>query len=304
MLELNYTYEACVANSERVAWKLDEIMPVTQRLNFDLLFLPNGLALTDKISGLSTQEKLFLNQITGHSYLCLFHFVEEYILATMVERAAVKAGKDEHATRALLRFADEEVKHQQLFARYRDAFARDFRGRAEVVDGAQDVAAFIRSKSLLAVMILTLHLELTTQQHFKECVRDQSDVDPLFAKLLRCHWLEESQHAKIDALELQDVARGAKREEIDVAFQEYHEILSAFDELLERQAELDLESLERVTRKKFPGATATRIIQSQHRAYRRIFMFYGMTNGTFEKICDQLSPEARREISDRSADFS
>lgn len=46
--------------------------------------------------------------------------------------AQVEMFGDHQALRALMRFADEELKHQQLFQRYRDAFDRGFGHAVEV----------------------------------------------------------------------------------------------------------------------------------------------------------------------------
>src|SRR5262249_48356825 len=161
---------------------------------------------------------------------------EEYIVATAVQHAQAELFGDHSAVRALVRFAEEEVKHQQLFWRYRDAFARDFGTPCEVLGSAAEVAGVILSKSPLAVMMVTLHLEITTQAHYVDSLRDASDIDPLFAKLLKHHWLEESQHARIDALELRKMATGAAPEQIGAAFDDYLGLIDAFDGLLGAQA--------------------------------------------------------------------
>ena len=37
-----------------------------------------------------------------------------------------------------------------------------------------------------------------TQLHYLDSVKDDGDLDPLFKSLLRHHWMEEAQHAKLD----------------------------------------------------------------------------------------------------------
>jgi hypothetical protein len=44
MLNLNFDYAGCVKVSERVSWKLDEVMPAETRLDFTRPFLPEQLA--------------------------------------------------------------------------------------------------------------------------------------------------------------------------------------------------------------------------------------------------------------------
>src|SRR6185295_7244391 len=148
-----------------------EVLPSGQKLDFARPFLPDALV-GSGISCLNEQEKLVLNHINGNSYLNLFGFVEEYILAMAVQHAQAELFGDHDAIRALTRFADEEVKHQALFKRYRVAFDRDFGHACEVLDNAADVAGVILAKSPLAVVLVTLHLELMTQDHYTDAVRD------------------------------------------------------------------------------------------------------------------------------------
>jgi hypothetical protein len=92
-------------------------------------------------------------------------------------------------------------------------------------------------------MLVTLHLEIMTQAHYVECVKDDTDIDPLFVKLLRFHWMEESQHARIDALELDKLLEAATPAAIDTALDDYLGLIDAFDGLLKSQADMDARSL-------------------------------------------------------------
>jgi len=87
MLSIEHAYAAIVRNSEKANWKLDEVLPVGTKLDFTRPFLPDALAYTNGISCLDARERMVLNQIAGNSYLNLFAFVEEYILATVVHHA-------------------------------------------------------------------------------------------------------------------------------------------------------------------------------------------------------------------------
>ena len=186
MLDLDYDYASCVRNSEKVSWKLDDVMPRDTRLDFQRPFLPLALAGRGDLEFLSTDEARTLNQITANAYLNLFGFVEEYIIALAVQHAQAEMFGDHDAIRALVRFADEEVKHQALFHRYVAAFQRDFGHPCKVLDSAAEVAGVVLSKTPIAVMLVTLHLEIMTQAHYIECVKDDTDVDhSLRARLLR-----------------------------------------------------------------------------------------------------------------------
>ena len=288
MLGLNYTYESCVRASEKVAWKVDEIMPAGTRLDFSRPFLPAALAARGELPFLSPAEARTFNQIAGNAYLNLFAFVEEYILATVVQHAQAEMFGDHDAIRALARFADEEIKHQRLFHRYRAAFDRDFGHPCEVLGQAVEVAGVIMSKSPIAVMLTTYHIELMTQAHYVECVKDDASIDPFFAKLLHAHWLEESQHARIDGLELQKLVNDATKEQIQKAMDDYLDICEAFDGLLLSQSQMDARSLATAAGRTFDADQVARIVKAQHAGYRRTFLWYGMTNPAFVDAIDRL----------------
>lgn len=302
MLQLNYDYLSCVKGSEKACWKLDDAMPPGTRLDFSRPFLPEPLADSSALQFLDGAQRTRLNQITGNAYLNLFQFVEEYILSTMASHAHAEIFGDHDALRALARFVDEEVKHQQLFKRYRDAFDRDFGHPCQVLESAVDVAHVIMSKDPIAVMLVTLHIETMTQQHYTDCVRDNDRIDALFRKLLRLHWMEEAQHARIDALELDKLLQRATAERIGRAFDDYLDVCAAFDGLLEEQAHLDVASLTAAGGgKPFADREADAIARSQRQAYRRTFLTYGMRNTTLQDHVGQISPRAQERILQRAA---
>jgi hypothetical protein len=300
MLELHYTYGDLVRNSERVSWKVDDVMPPGTRLDYTRPFLPDALSGTSRMGFLNADGRLKLNQIMGNSYLNLFAFVEEYILAQASNHAQAEMFGDHDALRALLRFADEEIKHQQLFWRYREAFDRDFGTPCGVLGAAAEVANVVLSKSPMAVLLTTFHLELMTQQHYTECVRDDSTVDPFFASLLHHHWLEEAQHARIDALEMNKLAQAATPQVLDAAFADYLELVTALDGLLRQQAALDAESLAAALGRPLSATDEEKVTAVQHENYRRTFLTYGMTNRMFAQVVGRLSAAGARSISERA----
>jgi hypothetical protein len=236
--------------------------------------------------------------------LNLFAFVEEYIIAVAVRHAHAEMFGDHDAIRALVRFADEEVKHQALFRRYADAFKQDFGHPCEVLGSAAEVANVILSKSPIAVMLVTLHLEIMTQAHYVECVKDDTEVDPFFAKLLRFHWMEESQHARIDALELEKLLSSANPDTIAKAFDDYLALIDAFDGLLKSQAEMDGRAIANALGRSLDADQTSQIVASQHRGYRHTFLVYGMTNPTFLESLAKISIEATHRVSHRAAALS
>ncbi|UJR86054.1 diiron oxygenase [Sandaracinus amylolyticus] len=304
MLDLSFDYESCVRASEKVAWAIDDVMPPGTRLDFTRPFLPRTLAGRDELAFLNGRERRVLNQINGNAYLNLFAFVEEYILAVMTQHAHAELFGDHDAIRALLRFADEEAKHQKLFYRYVDAFRRDAGYDTEVLEGASDVASVVMSKSPIAVMMVTLHLEIMTQAHYVECIRDDDTIDPFFSKLLRMHWLEESQHARIDALELDKLLRLASPAQIEEAFADYLDLVAAIDGLLRTQAEMDARVLSRATERTFAAPERDAIVDSQHAGYRRTFLTFGMTNPMFARHLETIWPAGAARVRGRAVELT
>jgi hypothetical protein len=303
-LQLSYDYASCVKGSEKVSWKLDDVLPPDAKLDFSRPFLPAALAARGEMPFLSAAEHRTLNQITGHAYLNLFAFVEEYILATMIQHSHAEVFGDHQAIRALSRFVDEEVKHQQLFYRYMEAFKRDFAHPADVLTSASAVAGVVLSKSPIAVMVLTYHIEIMTQAHYTECVKDDAGIDPLFAKLLRFHWLEESQHARIDALELDKLLSDASPAQIETGWKDYLDLCSAIDGLLLQQAELDAKALAGAAARTFDEAENAAIVKAQHAGYRYTFLVYGMQNPSFIAVMTAMSADGAARVRERAKTLS
>ncbi len=67
------------------------------------------------------------------------------------------------------------------------------------------------SHSPLGVGIAVLHIEWITLRHYIDSVRDNQELDPQFKSLLKHHWLEESQHTKLDTLIVEEMAASATR---------------------------------------------------------------------------------------------
>jgi hypothetical protein len=239
---------------------------------------------------LTDRERLQLNHIRGNAYMNIFGFVEEYIIAQTIQHAGGEVFGDNSALRALLRFGEEELKHQALFKRYCTAFSRDFGARCEVLGSAADVAHFILNKSPAAAMLMTLHIELMTQHHYVGAIKDRSELDPKFKNILKHHWMEEAQHAKIDTLEVNKLLGDADPDVCEQAYGEYIEIVQAFDALLAKQVDMDLESLASAAKKAWRGSERDAIRPVQHQSYRRCFLHMGMAHTGFVAIAQQLAP--------------
>jgi hypothetical protein len=295
-------YARCVELSEKVAWTVEEVLPDNQELDFELPFLPEDLAAA-QAAPLGPEERLRLNHVRANSYVNLFVFVEEYIVATAMRHAQAELFGSPPALRALLRFADEEVKHQELFRRFAAAFSRGFGVRCDVIDNAVEVAGAILSRAPAAVMIATLHLEIVTQQHYVSAFRSSAGepLEPHFRSLFKHHWLEEAQHAKIDVLELRKLAADLPAAAVAQAFTDYEEILVGLDGLLARQAALDLDTLDRAIGRPLTEAERRAIAGPQRASYREAFLFQGLEHPQLRVHLSELHPEAAERLRSTTA---
>ncbi len=291
MLTHNFTYEATLADAIKVNWQVADLIGGDKRLDFSKPFLPESLAGVRGLSTLSTREKLLLNQIRGNSYLYLFGFVEEFILPFVLdETRQVTPGGEPSEVRAMVTFAEEEAKHIHLFHRFAEEFKAGFHTPCGVIGPAADVAKVVLSHSRLGVALLTLHLEWMTQAHYIDSVKDDQDLDSLFKDLLRHHWMEEAQHAKLDTLLVDKLATEGGAPAIAKAFEDFAALGGAVDGLLQQQVQLDLASLEAAAGRKLSDAEKTEITAAQTRAYRHTFLASGLNHKNFLATCDQLSP--------------
>lgn len=295
---LQFDYEDVVDASEQVAWRLDDVITADAKLDFATHFLPQLLAPADDVDGLSPAEALKLNHILGHGYLHLFRFIEEYIIALAVQHAHAELFGDRHAQRALLRFGDEELKHQLMFSRGIEAFDRGFGTRVGGVGSPAQVAQAVLQKSPLAVMLTTLHLELVTQKHFVEAFRvgRAQEVDPTFKRMLQHHWMEETQHAKIDQLELARLGVAADDKARAAAVTDYAAIVGAMDALLAEQTTHDLDALWAAIGRRPSAPSRDRLRAWHHQTYRQLFLLQGLRHDGVISAAQALKSDAPAQL--------
>ena len=135
--------------------------------------------------------------------------MEEFILPFVIDHVKTIGSKNIEATQAYLGFAEEESKHIHLFRKFTEAFEAGFGSSCECIGPSKGIASFVLNHSLLGVALVTLHIEWMTQAHFLESVQDnyQEDLDPQFCSLLRHHWQEEAQHARLDRLMVESMVQ-------------------------------------------------------------------------------------------------
>jgi hypothetical protein len=290
------TLEGTLATSQRAGWQLDEVLPPGSALDFACNFLPNSLARTAGIAFLAPHERKILNQIRGHEYLTIFGLVEEFILPFLMDHTRPQLSADDFQVRALLQFAGEEAKHIHLFKRFQRVFTAGFATPCEVIGPPEAIAAEVLRHDPLAVALLILQIEWMTQAHYVESVRDDESLEPLFKSLLKHHWIEEAQHAKLDTLIVEELAAGRDEPSIASAIDAYLEIGAFLDAGLRAQAELNFAALEAAIGRTLSAEQRTSLLEDQHQALRWTYIGSGMVHPKFAGTLAAISPAAGERI--------
>lgn len=290
----NFSYGAVLSSATHAQWQIDDILPQGTQLDFALPFMPEALARA-AMPGLSDAEALTLNHIRGHEYLAMFGMVEEFILPFLLDHMRDDLGGDERI-RALLQFASEEAKHIALFRRFEATFKDGFAADCPMIGPSESIAAEILRHDPLSVALLILQIEWMTQSHYLDSVRDDTGIDPLFASLLRHHWIEEAQHAKLDTLIVEAIAARMDADAIDRAVNGYLAIGVFLDAGFGAQAELNLGAFERAVGRTLGSSERAAFLERQHQALRWTYIGSGMTHPNFGATLDAISPTARAKI--------
>jgi hypothetical protein len=298
----DFNYEATLASSLRAQWQLDDVLRTDQELDFNRNMMPESLARTGAIGSLNAFEQRTLNQIAAHEYLSMFGIVEEFILPFLLDHARPHLLEDDWRVRALLNFASEEAKHIHLFKRFHSAFVRGFPVECQMIGPSEAIGAKILSHDPLAVALVILMIEWMTQAHYLGSIKDNGDLDPLFKSLMRHHWMEESQHAKLDTLIVDALAEGRSEAEIDKAIDEFFEIGAFLDDGLKAQAAFNLDALEKALGRKIENRA--QIEAQQHQAARWTFVGSGMVHERFKATLESMSPVAAARIAEAAPVFA
>lgn len=298
-----YSYQGALSAQEVIHWRIEDIIGGEKRLDFAKPFMPEALARVEELDFLDREEKRILNQIRGNAYLCIFGLVEEFILPFVLDHARPQLGGDDYRVRALLSFAGEEAKHIQLFKRFRQEFEDGFGTHCEVIGPPAAIASAILAHDPLGIALTTLHIEWMVQNHYVDSIKDDQKLDPQFKSLLKHHWIEEVQHAKLDTLMVESLATGRNEEQIMQGIDEYLAIGGFIDGGLKQQVEFDLESFERATGRELNENQRDEFRRKQLQANRWTYLGSGMTHGKVLATLEWLSPEARKKVESISGAF-
>jgi hypothetical protein len=284
-------YARCIQTSKRVRWDIDA--DVIRGRHFDTAhkFLPDGLSLADAFTTLSADEKRLVSQIQGRTYANMFGLVERFINAKVLELSHDHWFGDQVALEALVRFSDEELKHQALFRRI-DAMIGEVLPDGYRFDVDPNVVAHaVLGKSTWAVLGLTLDIELFTQVHYRQSIDPDTELSELFKDVFLYHWREESQHAILDELEWMRHDAGLTAEKRDRAVDEFIELVAAVDGILQVQARADAGYFAANCHRAVEATEARAIEAAFLKAYRWQYIHSGAQHPQFGKVLSSLITE-------------
>jgi|APFre7841882724_1041349.scaffolds.fasta_scaffold03642_4 hypothetical protein len=293
----SHSYAKCIEVSKRVRWEIDR--DVIRGRGFDLSkkFLPDGLSKVQEMTTLSAAEKRLMSQVQGRTYAYVFGLVERFIGAKILEVSRDHALGDQEALEALVRFADEELKHQALFRRIEAMLdAAMPPGYVRTAD-PNAVAQAVLGASTWAVLALTCHIEIFTQVHYRSSIERDAEASDLWKDVFLYHWREESQHAILDELEWQREDARLSPEQRDRAVDDLIGLVGAVDGILQGQAKTDAAYFMSIAGRAFPADEAAAIERSLLRAYRWQYIASGVQEPRFANLLASLTtPEQLRRI--------
>ena len=282
-------YAKTIEVSKRVRWDIDR--DVIRGRSFDLAhtFLPDGLSLADELPFLSPAEHRFLSQVQGRTYANMFGLVERFIGAKMLELSRDHWLGDQTALEAIVRFTDEELKHQELFRRIERLAGADMPAGYRFDVSPNDVAAFVLGRCTWAVLALTCHIELFSQAHYRASIDAATGLSPLFKDVFLFHWREESQHAIIDELEwAREDARLVSEAQRDAAVEDLIALVGGVDGILQAQAKADAAYFLRVSGMAQEGERAEAVNALVLKAYRWQYIVSGALEPRFQAVLGRL----------------
>ena len=286
-------YAKCVEVSKRIRWDIDHDVIRARSFDFAKKFLPDGLSKIGELDFLGDNEKRLVSQIQGRSYANIFGLVERFIGAKVLEISREHWLGDQTALEALVRFTDEELKHQELFRRVETMIAEDMPVGYTFLPQPNDVATAVLSKSTWAVLALTCHIELFTQAHYRQSIEPDGELSELWKDVFLFHWKEESQHAILDELEWQRENAKLGAEQRDRAVTDLIELVGAVDGILQMQAGADTDYFLRVCGRTFAKAEVQKLRDTMLKAYRWQYIVSGVQDERFQKNLGGMITDAQ-----------
>jgi hypothetical protein len=286
-------YARVVRASKAIRWDIEEDVIKGRSFDRSKKFLPDGLSLVQELTTLSDTEKRFASQVQGRTYANVFGLVERFITAKLLEVGHEHSLGDQNALEALVRFSDEELKHQTLFRRINDMMGAVLPGGYRFDVDADAVAHAVLTKSTWAVLVLTLHIELFVQHHYRQSIEPDFELSELFKDVFLFHWKDECQHVVLDELELKRHDSALSPSQRDDAVDDFIALVGAVDGILQAQAKTDAGYFAAHCGRTVAPQEADSVAALFLKAYRWQYIFSGATHPRFQAILKSMITETQ-----------
>ncbi|HEX5658050.1 MAG TPA: hypothetical protein VFX59_12685, partial [Polyangiales bacterium] len=190
-----------------------------------------------------------------------------------------------------------------LFRRFQRTFARGFGVPCGVIGPAHEIGRAVLAHEPLSVALAILQIEWMTQAHYVESVKNDAALEPHFKELLRCHWLEEAQHARMDTLIVELLAERCSAAERARALEGYLSIGALVAGGLAQQLELDIEAFEAKVGRKLTPEVGRQVRAVQLSANHFTYLGSGMLHPKFQRTVAGLGPELLARVQEVAAAF-
>jgi hypothetical protein len=281
-------YAKCVEVSKRVRWDTDRDVIRGRRFDFGKTFLPDGLSKVAQLPFLDAGDRRLFSQVQGRTYANMFALVERFIGAKVLDVSRGHWLGDQVALEALVRLADEELKHQELFRRLETMMASDMPAGYRFLPQNDEVAGAVLAASTWAVLALTCDIELFSQAHYRSSIEPETQIDPLWKDVFLFHWREESQHAILDEMEWMREDQRLDAAQRDQAVTDLIGLVGAVDGICQAQAGADAEYFVGVAGRRFMPDEAQAIRATMLSAYRWQYILSGVQDARFLEILGSM----------------
>jgi hypothetical protein len=281
-------YAKAIEVSKRVRWDIERDVIRGRQFDFTKKFLPDGLSKVNELAFLTGPEKRLVSQIQGRTYANVFGLVERFIGAKILEVSREHWLGDQVALEALVRFTDEELKHQEMFRRLERMAGEGMPAGYQFLPQPNDVANAVLAASTWAVLGLTCDIELFTQAHYRQSIDPDPELSELWKDVFLFHWREESQHAILDEMEWLREDAKLNAEQRDSAVNDLIALVGAVDGILQMQSKADADYFLAVCGRPFGSAEEGAIRATFLRAYRWQYIGSGVQHAHFQKVLGDL----------------
>jgi len=281
-------YAKCIEVSKRVRFDIDRDVIRGRRFDFSKKFLPDGISKVNELQFLSPDERRQLSQIQGRTYANMFGLVERFIGPKILEVSRDHWLGDQVKFEALVRFTDEELKHQEMFRRIERLAAEDMPAGYSFLPQPNDVASVVLGKSTWAVLALVCHIELFVLAHYHASIDTDPGLSELYKDVFLHHAREESQHAILDELEWRRENANLSAAERDQAVDDLIALVGAVDGLLQLQAGADADYFLKVCGRSFTEQAQAQVHAGVLKAYRWQYIVSGVEDPRFMGILGSM----------------